>query len=193
MASNQTTSGNRISVTLSSTTTYALLVTALIASVIFAYVLKIFPTALGNVGVATSITGIVAYFTHDVTTAHVPNGWPQWTTFAVVSVATAAYGALGVFTTQTLLEYGAALTWTIAFVSYLNTYVQENGSAGLTAGQVTTVTAILGVALATLTYAENNPDATIASILVTAILAGAQWFHLSETPSGSATATAKAA
>src|SRR5487761_1997682 len=111
-------SGSTVSLTLSSATTYGLLITALVGSVIMAYVLKIFPTALGNVGIATSLTGIIAYFTHDLTTAHVPNGWPQWTTFAVVSVATAAYGALGAFTSQTLLEYGAALTWVVAFVSY---------------------------------------------------------------------------
>jgi hypothetical protein len=192
MASSQ--SGSTVSLTLSSATTYGLLVTALVGSIILGYVLKVFPTTLSNVGIATSLTGMVAYFAHDLTTAHIPNGWPQWTTFAVVSLATAAYGALGVFTSQTLVEYGAALTWVVAFVSYLNTYVQENGSSGLTPSQVTWVTAILGVVLATLTYAENNPDASVASILVTAIMAGAQWFHLSEN-GGTVTATpvAKAA
>ncbi len=192
MASSQ--SGSTVSLTLSSATTYGLLITALIGSVLLSYVLKVFPNSLGNVGVATSLTGIVAYFTHDLTTAHIPSGWPQWTTFAVVSLATAAYGALGVFTSQTLMEYGAALTWAVAFVTYLGTYVQENGSQGLTASQITWVTAILGVVLATLTFAEHNPDASVASILVTAIMAGAQYFHLTENGGTvSATPIAKAA
>ncbi len=178
MATSTTT--KTVSVTLSGAATYALLLVALVGSVILAYILKVFPDALGNVGIATSLTGIIAYLTHDLTTAHEPKGWPTWVTFAVVSVVTALYGALGSFTGQTLLTYGAALTWIVAFVSYLSTYVQENGSKGLTPVQATWLTAILGTVLTVLTYVTGHPDAGVATILVTAILAGAQWFHLHE-------------
>ena len=178
-----------VSLVLSSTATYALLAVALVASVLLAYVLKVWPDTLGNVGIATSLTGVVALLAHDLTSAHVPNGYPQWVTFALISVATAAYAAVGLFSQETLLEYGAALTWIVAFVQYLNTYISENGTPGLTASQAAWLTAGLGFILTVLTFALNNPDASIVTILVTAIGAFSTYFHLSETGTGSGTIT----
>lgn len=188
MASTTSTTST-VSITLSSAATYGLLAVALVASVLLAYVLKVWPAALGNVGIATSLTGVVALLAHDLTTAHSPSGLPQWTTFGIVSAATAAYAAVGVFSSQTLVEYGAALTWIIAFVQYLNTYISENGTPGLTPAEAAWLTAGLGFALTVLTYLTNNPNASLVTILVTAIGAFSTYFHLSESATGSGTIT----
>ncbi|HTT74242.1 MAG TPA: hypothetical protein VMG99_08920 [Thermoplasmata archaeon] len=182
-----------LSIVLSSLATYVLLLVALAASVLFSYVYAIFPTAFGNVGVATSLAGIVAYLVHDLTNAHLPSGWPQWTTFLAVSLASAAYGAVGAFTASTLLELGAGLTWALSFVTFLNTYVGENGTAELTPAELAIATAAIGFTLAFLTWWASDPTATAATVLVTLIFTAAQWFHLTETaPASSAPAPAQA-
>jgi hypothetical protein len=189
MASTTSNPSGTYALTLSSAATYGLLAVALVASVLLSYVLKIWPDALGNVGIATSLTGAVALLSHDLTSAHAPSGFPQWTTFVIVSVATAAYAAVGVFSSQTLLEYGAALTWVVAFAQYLNTYISENGTPGLSASQAGWLTAGLGFALAVLTYILNNPNASLVTILVTAIGAFTTYFHLAETGTGGTSIT----
>ncbi|MGI0067843.1 MAG: hypothetical protein ACREB9_05435 [Thermoplasmata archaeon] len=179
------------SIVLTSAATYAILVVALVMSVGFSYVYALFPTSFGDIGIATSLTGIVAYISHDLTAAHTPNGWPTWTTFVVVSVATAAYAAIGAFTSTTLMELGAGLTWGLAFASFLNTYVGEYGATSLTPAELSVAEAITGASVAFLTWYAGDPAATAGAVAVTLIFTLAQWFHLTETGSTSPTSKAQ--
>ncbi len=183
--------GTVLRIQLSSATTYVILVVSLIVSILFSYVYKVFPQDFGNVGIGTSLTGIVAFIVHDLEATHTPSGWPSWSTFAVVSIASAAYGAVGAFTSSTLLELGAGLTWALAFASFLNTYVGENGPGSLTPAQLSIATAAVGATVAFLTWWANDPTAVAGAVLVTLVFTLAQWFHLTET--GSTTAGFKAA
>lgn len=191
MATSKISASNAFSVVLSSAATYVILLVFLVLSVLFSYVYTIFPTAFGDIGIGTSLTGIIAYLIHDLEATHVPDGWPSWATFVVVSFASAAYAAVGAFTSSTLVELGAALTWGLAFASFLNTYIGEYGAASLTAGELSFASAAIGAAVAFLTWWAGDPTATAAAVLVTLVFTVAQWFHLTET--GSTTPAAKAA
>ena len=173
-----------ISIALSGTVTYFFLIVALVGSVILSYGIHLFPTAFGDVGIGTAIVGIVSYLTHDLESTHTPKGLPSYTTFVVVSVASAAFASVGYFTSSTFITLSATLVWLVAIVSFINTYLKENGSSSLTSSEVSWATAIIGASLAFLTWYQGDLTASGATVLVTLITTFSQYIHLSETSSG---------
>jgi hypothetical protein len=158
--------------------TYLGLIVLLVASVIASYVLKIFPDALGNLGTAASVVGLFTFAAHDLEGENIPTGLPQYTTFVVLTLSTGAMAVIGSFTSQTLLEVGAFVTWVVLFLGFIWHAVANDAGANFSITQEAWVTAAIGVALSLLVWYESGAMNGVAGLVAVAVATIPMYFHL---------------
>ena len=145
--------------------TYLGLAALLIGSVVASYWLKIFPDAFGQIGGGASIVAIFTFASHDFEQEGVPSGWPRWTSFVVVSIASIGMGSIGAFTGTTLLTIGAFVTWLTLVGGLLYHAVASDGGTAFSLNAETWATAIIGVAVSLGVWFLDNPTAGLAAFV----------------------------
>ena len=167
---------------------YALLVVAAIAALVATYWLKLAPDAVGFAGAGTSIVGLFTFATADLEQSGDPPGLPRGTTFLVITGLAGVYGAVGVFSGQTLATYAAFLAWLLVVLEYVLTTLRSHLDAYVPSAYDSVIVAGVGIAVAVVQYLAANPTASVDSVVITAVVALASYINVggsAPTPSGS--------
>lgn len=157
---------------------YLALVVFLVGDVVLSYVLKIFPNALGMSITGSTLVAIFAFVAHDLEGDKVPNGLPKWTTFVVITVASAVFGALAYFDKSTLLEVSALVTWVIFILGAVFHALKEDAGVNLPANDEVWATAFLGIALSLLMWYVSSPDAGLGGLVATLVYVVPLFLHI---------------
>jgi hypothetical protein len=182
--------GPGATLTLSPIAQYVALLVLFVGSVVASYVLKIFPNAIGNLGAGLSIVGIFTYAAHGLEQEGSPSGFPPYLGFIVVTVGTAAMGAIGSFTGDSLLTVGAFLTWLIVVLTLLYHAIAQDAGANLPQNAELWFLSIVGVSLSLGTWYLAGATDGFAGLVATFVAAVPMYFHLA---GGSITPTPPAA
>lgn len=127
------------------------------------YLAHLFPDWVGLTTISAFVPTVFFFAAHDLESDSIPpNGLPSWTTFAVVTVTTAVYGAVGTFVlvnyTITLVAF---LSWLIVVLGAIFHAIAEDQGASADPNAEAWATAALGIAIGLISYAANNPTAGI--------------------------------
>jgi len=157
---------------------YLGLAALLVGSVVASYWLKIFPQAFAQVGGGASIVAIFTFAAHDFEGEPIPNGFPKWFSFVVISIASVGMGTVGAFTGATLMTIGAFVTWLTLMLGMAYHLVAEEGGTVFSLNSETWACAIIGVAISLGVFFLDNPTAGIYSFVAAAVPIFATYFHV---------------
>jgi hypothetical protein len=157
---------------------YLALAILLVGSVVASYWLKIFPTAFGQIGGGASIVAIFTFAAHDFEDEGLPSGFPRWTSFVVVSIASVGMGAIGAFTGTTLLTIGAFATWLTLALGLLYHILANDGGSTFSLNAETWACAFIGAAVTLGVWFIDNPTAGLAAAIGAAIPILGTYFHV---------------
>jgi hypothetical protein len=149
------------SLSLSPTLKYIALIFLLFGSVVLALVNKVIPLDVLYPGIGSILVALFGFLAHDLSEAHTPNGWPSWTTYLVVTIASAIYGGVGLFTKQTFMESGATVTWLIVVFGFIFHQLAEDQGVKMPANAEAWATAFLGIFLSALIWWSSNQTAGV--------------------------------
>src|SRR5208283_4416161 len=178
------------SITLTSTQLYWLYLFLVIGDVALAYVAKILPSDYGTAGLGVIAISFFGTLSHDYTEAHSPNGVPTWLSYVVITIAGALVGAIGFFTSDTVLTTTAFVAWLIVVLTAIANDVTEDAGESLPAYAETVIAAFIGLAVTFLTWLGQNPTASTGAIIATIIAILTSYFHVSITAGAAAKAKA---
>ena len=144
------------------------------------YLAHLFPDWVGLTTISAFIPTVFFFAAHDLESdTSPPNGMPSWVTFAVVTVATAVYGAVGTFVlvnyTITLVAF---LSWLIVVLGAIFHAISEDQGASAKPNTEAWATAFLGIAIGLISYLLANPTAGISAWITTLVAVVPMYIHI---------------
>jgi hypothetical protein len=168
--------GGTTGITIPAIAVYMFLAATLIGSVVAAYVLNIFPDAFGQLGAGISIVSIFTFLATRFESTAVPSGIPRWVSFVVVTIASVGMGAIGAFTSASLLEVGAFVTWLTLVGGLLYKAIADDAGVTFSVNAETWATAIIGFFTSLGVYYLDNPTAGLAGFVTAAVATAGMYF-----------------
>ncbi len=164
--------------TLPAWATYIALTVLLLFGVVGSYAMKLFPATVGDLTGGVSLVALVSFAAHDLENEGAPTGFPRWTTFLVVTIASGAMAAVGSFTGQTLVTVGGFLTWALLLLGFAYHAVAQDAGANVSQNAEVWFLSVVGVAMSLMIWYLAGATDGVAGLVATLVAVVPTWFHI---------------
>ena len=173
-------SGQGVSITLSSVDLYIGVIIVGVLVGILGFITHTIPAWTGYAGLAAALVTFFGILADEF--------FPQtWVEYLVVTVIAAVVGVAGSLTGVADVSLITVLAWGLAILSAVYKSISDTGGASLSPQQETYALAITGAGVAFLTWWVGDPTASTAAIITTLVVTVGQFLRVSAATAPTAT------